>query len=519
MLVKCFSPPSRCARGTGAAQAWPAADIAWMLFVLCIGLLARLLHIERQPFWLDEALTFQRIHLGTGSLITDSYANRHMPSYFLLLQWLSQFDPASAMLRIPSALFGTLSAGMVFVIARRVGGRSAAIVAGLLMALSPLQVQYGQEARSYTLVTLLITIALWGLVRLAQNPLRASLDIRHPDFDWCGWVSYLLGTIGALDVLGNAAPWLLAANASLFLIWRSLRHEPSPGPCSSFRRHWLLSLAIILACCIPFYSAILAANDSRILQNFNWIPPLSWQSLKVAAKSVYLMRMAAVVRFSVLPTAVPLLGLLVAMLGAAGVWRMRGRLEGRVLLLGFAMLPLLLLVISLIKSMVLPRYILWSAAPFFVLAGIGAAALPRRLLPVAVTVLMLVCVVNLAPVYRIETKPRWDMAAATLAAEVRPGDTVFTGDPNAPTMLAVLQPKGTAPIGTTALVTSQLDVALARWKQGSRVWAVNGRSALGQREDLEAFKDRTAALGTPTLQIPEGREITILMFPAPADTD
>lgn len=491
-----------------------------MLFVLCIGLLARLLHIERQPFWLDEALTFQRIHLGTGSLIADSYANRHMPSYFLLLQLISQFNPADVMLRIPSALFGTLSIGMVFAIARRVGGRSAAIVAGLLMALSPLQVQYGQEARSYTLVTLLITIALWGLVRLAQNPARASLDFRHRDFDWCSWMSYVFGTIGALDVLGDAAPWLIAANASLFLIWHGLlRREQSPAPRISFRRNWLLSAAIILACCLPFYGAILAASDGRILQNFNWIPPLSWQTLKVAAKSAYLMRMAAVVRFSVLPTAVPLLGLLVATLAAVGFWRMRNRLEGRVLLLGFAVLPLLLLAISLIKSMVLPRYILWSAAPFFVLAGIGAAALPRRILPVTVTVLMLVCVVNLAPVYRIETKPRWDMTAATLAANVRPGDTVFTGDPNAPTMLAVLQPKGAAPIGTTALVTPQLDVALARWKQGSRVWAVNGRSALGQREDLDAFKDRIAALGTPTLQIPEGKEITILMFPAPTDTD
>ena len=500
-------------------EKWPVGDIAWMLFVLCIGLAARLLHIERQPFWLDEALTFQRVHMGTGGLIADSFANRHMPSYFLLLQLISQFDSGNAMLRIPSALFGALSAGMVFAIARRIGGRSAGIVAGLLMALSPLQVQYGQEARSYTLVTLLITIALWGLVRLAQNPLRASLSIRNRDFEWWGWATYVFGTIGALDVLGDAAPWLIAANVSLFLIWRSLRLQSSPEAGAGFMRNGLLSLAIILVCCLPFYGAILAASDGQMLQKFDWIPPLSWRNLRVVAKSAYLMRMAAVVRFSVLPTAVPLLGLLVAVLGGVGLWRMRGRLEGRILLLSFAVLPLLLLAISLIKSMVLPRYILWSAAPFFVLAGLGAATLPRRFLPIAVTALMMVCAVNLAPVYRVETKPRWDMAAATLAANVRPGDTVYTGDANAPTMLTVLQPKGAAPIESTAVVTPKLDVALARWKQGSRVWAVNGRSAMGKRVELDDFKDRIAALGTPTLQIPEGNEITILMFSAPTSTD
>lgn len=133
----------------------------------------------------------------------------------------------------------------------------------------------------------------------------------------------------------------------------------------------------------------------------------------------------------------------------------------------------------------------------------------------ATTLLLLVGVVNLGPVYRVETKPRWDMAAATLAANVRPGDTVFTADPNAPTMLSVLHPKGEPPLKSTTMVTSQLDEALARWRQGSRVWAVNGRSALGTPQDLTDFKNRIAALGSPVMEIPQGKEITILMFPAP----
>jgi mannosyltransferase len=492
-----------------------ARDFTWLLIVVLIGLAARLLHIDSQPFWLDEALTYQRIHLRLDNLIADSFSNRHMPSYFLMLQALSPFDPNNAGLRIPSALFGTASIAVVFTIARRVAGRGAAVVAALLMALSPLQVQYGQEARSYTLVTLLITVALWGLVRLAQSPRYAALDFRHPKFERFGWGAYVIGTIGALDVLGDAAPWLLAANLSLYLIWRGLRAPHGMEASLGFRRNWLLSAALILIFCAPFYAAILAFSDGEMLQKFDWIPPLSWQSLRVAAKSAYLMRMAAVVRFSIVPTAVPLLGVLVALLGGIGLYRMRDRLEGRVLLLGFALLPLLLTAVSLVKSMVLPRYILWSAAPFFILAGIGAAALPRRMQPMALTGLLLLCTINLLPIYHTETKPRWDRAAATLAARVRAGDTVFTGDTNAPTMLTVLQPKDQAPIDQAALVTSRLDVALARWKQGSRVWAVNGRSAMGPGTTLDTFKSRVAALGTPALAIPEGKEITILMFDAP----
>ncbi|WP_233841977.1 glycosyltransferase family 39 protein [Dyella sp. 2HG41-7] len=493
-------------------------DAAWILAIVVLGLVTRLFRIDHQPLWLDEALTFQRAHLDLNGLIADSFTNRHMPTYFLLLRLLSPFFGAGdAWLRIPSALFGAMTAGMVFVIARRMANRYAGIVAGLLMALSPLQVQYGQEARSYTLVTLLITVALWGLLRLAQEPNRAAVDIRGADADRWGWCAYVFGTIAALDVLSDALPWLIASNLSLFLIGRGLASSTEAR--ATFRRNWIWSFVAIVLCTVPFYGAIVAFSDGHMLQKFDWIPELSWQHMWVVAGSVYLMRMVAVVKFDLMHTAVPLLGLLVAAAGIAGLFRLRGRLEGRVLLLSVLVLPLLILTISLFKSMLLPRYVLWSAAPFFVLVGVGASMLPRRILAMTTTLLLLLGVVNLGPVYRMETKPRWDMAAATLAANVRPGDTVFTADPNAPTMLSVLQPKGELPIQSTALVTSQLDEALARWKQGGRVWAVNGRSALGQRENLTDFKNRIAALGTPVVEIPQGKEITILMFQAPDEAE
>lgn len=493
-------------------------DRFWLLALVALSLIARLFRIDHQTLWLDEVLTLQRIHLDLSGLVADSFGNRHMPTYFLLLRLLSWFFGAGdGWVRVPSALFGAMSVGMVYVIASRIGSRNAGIVGALLMALSPLQVQYGQEARSYTLVTLLITVALWGLLRLAQDPPRSALDVRRGDAERMGWAAYVLGTIAALDVLGDAAPWLLASNLSLWLIWRSL------APCSATRaalgRYWLWSNTIIVSCTVPFYVAIFAFSDGHMLQKFDWIPQLSWQHIWVVAGSVYLMRMLAVIKFDLLHTAVPLLGMLVALAGCAGLFRMHKRLEGRVLLLSMLMLPLLILCISLFKSMLLPRYVLWSAAPFFVLAGLGADLLPRRILFMATALLFLLGAVNLGPVYRMETKPRWDMAAATLTANVRPGDTVFTADPNAPTMLSILKPKGELPLDATAMVTSQLDEALARWRQGSRVWAVSGRSALGQREDLTDFKNRIGALGTPVVEIPQGKEITILMFPAPDEDE
>lgn len=500
------------------ADAWhPAgsrvgADMLCVLAVVALALAARMFHIGNQPFWLDEVFTFQRIHLPVEALIADSFANRHFPNYFLMLRELAGSHAGDFVwLRMPSALFGALSAGMVFLVARDIAGRGAGIIAGLLMALSPLQVQYGQEARPYALLVLLITIALWGLVRVVQDAAREEASVRKD-----AWLAYLAGTLGALVTLGSAMPWLLVSNLVLWMTWRRLRRTADADAPRRFVRQWLSGLALILVCCLPFYMAVWHDSDSHVMNNFDWVPQLSWHHLWVVASSTYLMHAAAVVRFGLLPTAVAFMAPLLALLGCFGFHRLRGRPEGLVLLLGFAVLPLLMLTISLFKPVLVPRYILWSAVPYFVAAGVGGAALGRRFLPAAVVALLALGVFNISPLYRIEIKPRWDLAAATLSAHVQPGDTVYTADPNAPTMLTMLQPSDALPIGDSAMITSRLDVALGRWTAGSRVWAVNGRSAMGERDTVAAFIHSLAMLGRPAERIDEGREITILLYPAPA---
>lgn len=486
----------------------PGADVLGLLAVMALALAVRLYRIGAQSFWLDEVFTWQRIQLPPAQLIADSFANRHFPSYFLLLRWIAHFDPGDfAWLRMPSAVFGAAAAGVVLLIARRLAGRSAGMAAGLLMALSPLQMQYGQEARPYALVVLLIAIALWGLVLIVQQPLRTARGRAH------GWIAYVAGTVGASSVLGDTAPWLLASNAALWLVWRKLHADAAAA--RAFRRHWLVSQAVVLLGCLPFYGGVLGAADRHTLQAFNWIPSLTWHHLWVVASTTYLMHGATVVRLGLLPMAVKMLSPLVALLGVLGFIRLRGRMEGRVLLLAFALLPLLVLAVSLVKPMLVPRYILWSSVPFFVVAGVGVVTVGRRVAPLLVAALLLLSLANLTPLYRIEIKPRWNAAAATLAAEVRPGDTVFTDDPNGPLMLDALRPPGTASIGARARVTHRLSEALPHWQAGGRLWAVSGRAAMGEREDLAAFKHRLAPFGQPVREIAEGSELTLLQF-APA---
>jgi uncharacterized membrane protein len=78
----------------------------------------------------------------------------------LLRPWRSLGGDSEFALRYPSALFGALAVPCGFVLARQLGfSRRIGLLLGLLLATSPYLVWYGQEAKMYTLLLVLVSIA------------------------------------------------------------------------------------------------------------------------------------------------------------------------------------------------------------------------------------------------------------------------------------------------------------------------------------------------------------------------
>src|SRR6516162_3387816 len=177
-----------------------------------LALSLRLYGLGDKPFWMDEITSLHRATATVPHLIADSLHQNHYPTYFLLLWLVARIGTSQWLLRLPSAVFGALGAWLVCEIGGKAAGPRSGAIAGLLMAFSPFEVQLGQEARSYTLVSCLILIALSGLVRLAQQPSLAALPLRRGGASRSAWLAYCLGTAAALVVLNVAVPWLIASN-------------------------------------------------------------------------------------------------------------------------------------------------------------------------------------------------------------------------------------------------------------------------------------------------------------------
>jgi mannosyltransferase len=495
------------------------------LAVLVLGCAARLYHIGSMPYWLDEVTTVRRSSLSFGAMVQDSLIAHHLPSYFWIASLSGHYGLTEGVLRLPSALFGGASAAVLYLVGARAGGWKAGLVAGLLLALSPLQVQYGQEARSYTFVMLMMAIGLLGLVEIAHAPRAATVSFNVPGARLYPWVLYTLGTLGALQVLSTAFFWLISANCAAFAIARDAGIDRR-----RFWRRWAAAQAIILGLTLPWFLAMTIATRGHMGSGTDWVPAMTLHSFTATLGSLYFMRISRLISFHLFPVVVPGFGALLLLFGLLGVAYLRRgrRLLGGVpvaptmlhTLLTVAIVPpLLILLISIGKPLWMPRYLLWSAVPFFIFVGLGVAILPgRRLQWAAVSLIALLAAVNLAPYYQSETKPRWDIAARDLVNILQPGDMILVPD-RGPIAIMNFFLARDGPAIPDSLWTRDIFQAASYVHDGGRVWVVEGKVGQADHTPPKSFNAITAPLGSPIAVLPEGDLITFKLYDRSPDGD
>lgn len=487
-------------------------DIAIGIAVFVLALGVRLYGLDFQPYWMDEITAIWRASDPISQLVADSLTSHHLPTYFLLLSWFLPFGVGEFILRLPSAVCSALTCAVAANIGRSIGGRAAGFLAGMFSALSPLQVNFGQEVRPQALVVLLIAIALRALIALSLDPKAASLPLRRAGAGRRLWAIYFLATLGAVNVQGIALLWGLTGLAATFLI----ANGATANRVGLMRNSTLVHGAITVLA-LPGYVMMyfFVHAYGRLLEGLDWIPAVTTKQLGSDILSIYLLQISSPVTSRVFPGSVPFIGIVVVVfagLGLASLWR-KPVVCGTLVLTTVA-LPVTFLALSLTLSLWLPRYLLWSAIPFFILAGLGISALPTRLHLAAVSLVSLLSFVNLVPYYSIEGKPRWDLAAAKLEPAIEDHDLILVDDVWVPDLLRVYLSRDGVRLPNDQW-TMSVSAARACISRGGRVWAVFGRVGQVDREDPEAFRRRLSLLGPPAAELRAGLDIHILRFDRP----
>lgn len=140
-------------------------------YLLILAFILRIFSIN-QSLWLDEATSaiVARDLNPSEILYYFSRTDFHPPLYYLFLDiWTTLFGTGEFILRLPSVLFGVATVAFTYKIAQLFSKKTLPMLSGILMATAPLHIYYSQEARMYSLATLLISITVYLLLQAKKG--------------------------------------------------------------------------------------------------------------------------------------------------------------------------------------------------------------------------------------------------------------------------------------------------------------------------------------------------------------
>lgn len=167
--------------------------------ILIFGLILRLISIG-QSFWIDEATSATVVRDLSFNDILTSFApsDFHPPFYYLTLKvWTILFGVSEISTRFLSLLFGLGTIYVVYLIGLTLWKKSdvVAILAALLVASAPLHIYYSQEARMYSMATLLVCLSVLFFVKTIKAKPRETKRKQ-------GRAGYWLAFAATLSLLG-----------------------------------------------------------------------------------------------------------------------------------------------------------------------------------------------------------------------------------------------------------------------------------------------------------------------------
>jgi hypothetical protein len=150
----------------------------FVIIITLIGAGLRVFLLSNKGLELEEAFSMWIANHSVADMLKLIANIDHQPPlYYLLLHyWIKLNGVKPYDLRLLSALFGAGTIPIIYLIGKRISGVMMGLAAAVILALSPFNIRYAQEARMYTLLMFNAAVAIYALVRLLTDT-RATKPI------------------------------------------------------------------------------------------------------------------------------------------------------------------------------------------------------------------------------------------------------------------------------------------------------------------------------------------------------
>lgn len=381
-------------------------DTALVVIIIAIGISLRLLNLGAASVWLDEALSvmYARLPWPQFEHLMVTRELNMLPYYLLLRGWI-HLGTAEWIVRSLSAIFSIATLPLFYRLGVRLFGERVGQIGVALLALHPYHIRFAQEARSYSLMILLVTASTSLLVRATEPSTRRPIGV---------WLAYIATSVLAVYAHFNAGLALLAQWASLAFA----RPREFPSRAVAFS---VTAISILL---LPIAAFVLLGHADP----GSWIPRLSFGRVEYLVYSLLGGDNGHGSRLLAYPAYVA--ALFASGAGARAAWKTH-RFElyawRYALIIAGATLPIVLVLgTSLVKPIFVDKYLI-ECLPFTVLlVAVGIDRLrPRALSSGTLLVALLLGVHGVVGYYRRSGKDDWRAATRYVLASARAGDAAM----------------------------------------------------------------------------------------------
>lgn len=388
--------------------------------LVLLGFALRLPYLTARSLWFDEAFSWRLIQFPFREFIERAAADVHPLLYYVLL-WLWML-PARAFgaeatlfwMRFLSVLLGAATVASMVMAGRALfRSRWAGGVAGLLTAVNAFQLQYAWEARMYTLGTVLLPLAMAGLVRTVEA--RTARLAWRASFGF----AFSLGLLLHVHYF-SLFSWVALGGAKLLFFVASMRRGVrlvlfSPNFRAAEVGFWLSAVTFL-----PWLPVFLA--QAQRVQAAYWIPRIDALSVPNTMARLFWGGVSDIAPWAALLASAAALALVIIPL-------VRGRSFGDFVAAASFVGPLVLAVLVSVspRSVYLDRYFLFASLGFILLAARTLSLLPRKFRLPAVGLVVLFSLVSIAQFWRSLDFPSHQgarAAAAFLRTNAAAGDPV-----------------------------------------------------------------------------------------------
>lgn len=383
------------------AQRVSRTEAGVLLALTVLALALRVTSLSRS-LYTDEAYSLALAQRGFGHMLGLFFAYEPNGTPYSILLWplIRIFGTGATLLRLPAVLGGTASVPALWWAARRFAAPTAALLAAGLLAINPMAVWYGQEARSYAFVLLAVCLAFGALPHALDRGRRRR-----------AWVGYVVAMVALAYCELFAVPLVLPAQA--LIAWRRGRTGV---------RRWVWSLLTVLVCCVPLLVGAAIARSHR--NALYWAPKTDRALVTFALQEITAgLSGVSALRWATLAGAVALLAAAVVWIARRGAApAVRGTLA---MALCWGVVPAtVLLAISFVQPVFWPRYVILSLPGLCLALALAAQVLwhsRRGILVAGACLAVLAVAAVLADAHqRTAVQENWKSAAAWLRAERAP---------------------------------------------------------------------------------------------------